>query len=93
MGFVLHQKALGLPYGGMARLEAVVTSPPDFMLVDEETGRSVDNGTALFVHPALMTAVPPERRLAVPGRLTICGGPSTPALIEALSAEVNAKVR
>jgi iron complex transport system substrate-binding protein len=93
MGFTLHQEALGLPHGGMARLEAIVTSPPDFMLVDEDSDRSVDNGTALFVHPAMVTAVPLDRRLAIPGRLTICGGPSTPALIEALAREVQAKVR
>jgi iron complex transport system substrate-binding protein len=93
MGFTLHQESLGLPHGGMARLEAIVTSPPDFMLVDEDSYRSVDNGTALFVHPAMVTAVPLERRLVIPGRLTICGGPSTPALIEALAREVKAKTR
>ena len=93
MGFRLHQEALGLAGGGMARLEAVVTSPPDFMLVDAASSRAVDNGTALFSHPALAEAVPQSRRLAIPGRLTICGGPSTPVAIEALGAEVRAKIR
>lgn len=93
MGFALHQDALGLHEGGMARLETIVTSPPDFMLVDENTRRSVDNGTALFVHPALVAAVPLERRLVLPGRLAICEGPATPAAIDALVAEVRAKVR
>jgi len=93
MGFTPHQEALGLGPGGVARLEAVVTSPPDAMLVDAESQQAVDNGTALFAHPALAAAVPAERRLAVSGRLTICGGPSTPAMIEALSAEAKAKLR
>ncbi len=93
MGFTLHQQALGLRGGGVARLEAIVTSPPDVMLVDAGSQKVVDNGTALLVHPALGAAVPAERRLAVPGRLTICGGPSTPAMIEALSTEAKAKLR
>ena len=68
--------------------------PPDFMLVDEASSQAVvDGGTALFAHPALAEAVPLKRRLVVPGRLTICGGPSTPAAIDILRAEVAAKVR
>ena len=68
---------------GPARLETIVVTPPDFLLVDADSGRARDNGTALFAHPALADAVPPERRLAVPARLTICGGPATPAAIDA----------
>lgn len=93
MGFRPHLAALGLSEGGVARLEAIVSSPPDYLLVDESAEKAVDMGTALFVHPALVAAVPPQRRLVVPGRLTICEGPSTPAAIESLAAEVNAKVR
>ena len=93
MGLALHHEALGLPHGGMARLETIVTTPPDFLLVDEAAGRMIDNGTALFVHPALVRAVPPERRLVLQGKLTICDGPSTPAAIDALASEIRAKVR
>jgi iron complex transport system substrate-binding protein len=92
MGFRLHQEALGLAGGGMARLETVVTTPPDFMLVDAASSQAVDNGTALFSHPALAEAVPRSRRLALPGRFTICGGPSTPAAIDTLRAEVRARI-
>ncbi|MET0527565.1 MAG: ABC transporter substrate-binding protein [Microvirga sp.] len=92
MGLVPHHEALGLPHGGMARLETIVTTPPDFLLVDEAAGRMVDNGTALFVHPALVRAVPPERRIVLPSKFTICDGPSTPAAIEALATEISAKV-
>jgi iron complex transport system substrate-binding protein len=67
--------------------------PPDFMLVDAASSQAVDNGTALFAHPALAAAVPPEWRLALPGQFTICGGPSTPVAIDMLSAAVRAKVR
>jgi len=93
LGFRLHQEALGLPHGGVARLESIVTSPPDYLLVDEDAGRAVDNGTAIFSHPALMNAVPLARRLVVPSKLALCGGPTTPALIEALAAQIEEKVR
>ncbi len=93
MGLMPHHEALGLPHGGMARLETIVMTPPDFLLVDEAAGRMVDNGTVLFVHPALVRAVPPDHRIVLPGRLSICDGPSTPTAIEALAAEIRAKVR
>ena len=91
MGFTLHQEAIGLARGGVARLETIVASPPDFVLMDEIAGRSIDNGSALLVHPALVAAVPPERRLAIPDKFAICGGPATPATIDALDAKVRSK--
>jgi len=93
MGFAPHQEALGLGDGGMARLETIIVRPPDYMLVDEDSRQAVDNGTALFLHPALLEAVPLSRRLVLPGRLTICGGASTPAAIDALAAEIRARVQ
>lgn len=93
MGFVLHQKTLGLEYGGVPRLENIVVSPPDYMLMHTEDRQAVDNGSSLLVHPSLTDAVPAERRLTVSGNLALCGGPSTPALIDAVAAEVRAKVR
>ena len=65
----------------------------DFMLVDAKSREAIDNGTALLTHPALAVAVPVEQRLAIASRLTICGGPSTPFAIDALRAEVRAKLR
>jgi iron complex transport system substrate-binding protein len=56
-------------------------------------GSAYDLGSAFLHHPALLEAVPPERRLTVPARLSLCGGPATPVLIETLAAEVRAKVR
>lgn len=93
MGFTLHQEALGLGQGGVARLESIVARPPDHMLMDEDADRAVDNGSALLVHPALTAIVPPDRRLILANRLSICGGPSTPEAIDALAEQVRAKVR
>ena len=94
MGFALQQDLLGLGQGGVVRLESVVAQPPDYALLFEEgAGGSVDNGSVLLVHPALLEAIPPERRLTLVGMLAICGGPATPTMIDALAAEVRAKVR
>ncbi|WP_245411002.1 ABC transporter substrate-binding protein [Microvirga flavescens] len=92
MGFKLHQEKIGLQQGGMTRLENIVSVPPDYIFVDEGLSRAVDNGSALFIHPALTKAVPAGKRLAIAGNLPICGGPSTPATIEALGREIRAKV-
>lgn len=93
MGFTLHQERLGLPAGGRASLEQLVTAPPDYAVLDEGAGEAVDSGSAFLAHPALARAIPRGSRLEVPGALLICGGPSTPAAIDALAALVRAKVR
>ncbi|MDF2811603.1 MAG: transporter substrate-binding protein [Microvirga sp.] len=93
LGFVPHQDALGVKRGGIVRLESIVSAPPDYLLLDDDAGRAVDNGSALLIHPALSDAVPPQRRLFVAGQLSICGGPATPALIDSLAAQARAKMR
>lgn len=87
------QGDLGLPQGGMVRLETLVATPPDYAMIGREGLAAVDNGTAFLLHPALVAAVPPERRITLDNKLATCGGPSTPAAIDALAAEVRAKVR
>lgn len=93
MGLVPHAARLGVPRGGTVPLERLVADPPDYLLMGAADREAVDQGSALLVHPALARLVPPERRLVLPDRLTICGGPSTPEAIDALAAEVRAKVR
>jgi iron complex transport system substrate-binding protein len=93
VGLVPHTGRLGLTRGGTVSLERLVADPPDYVLMAESDRGAIDQGSALLWHPALREAVPPERRLYLPDRLTICGGPATPFAIEALAEEVRAKVR
>jgi iron complex transport system substrate-binding protein len=58
-----------------------------------DAGAAYDLGSAFLHHPSLLRALPPERRLTIPARLSLCGGPSTPVLIDTLAAEARAKVR
>jgi iron complex transport system substrate-binding protein len=92
-GLVPHTERLGLEGGGTVSLERLVADPPDYLLMADSDRKAIDQGSALLWHPALTEAIPPERRLYLPDRLTICGGPATPYAIQALAAEVRAKVR
>ena len=92
VGLVPATRRLGLTQGGTVSLERLVADPPDYLLMAESDRGAIDQGSALLWHPALRTTIPPERRLYLPDRLTICGGPATPQAIDALAAEVRAKV-
>jgi iron complex transport system substrate-binding protein len=92
MGLIPYSERLGAPHGGMVSLERIVAEPPDYLLMSDSDRTSLDQGSAVLWHPALLAAMPAERRLYVPARLTICGGPATPHAIDALAAEVRAKV-
>jgi len=93
VGLVPATRRLGLARGGTVSLERLVADPPDYLLMAESDRGAIDQGSALLWHPALRQTIPPERRLYLPDRLTICGGPATPQAIDALAAEVRAKVR
>lgn len=65
---------LGVGTGGLASLEAIVNAKPDFLVVSEEGSRAEDEGRAFLLHPALERFYPPEKRIVIPERLTVCGG-------------------
>ncbi|MGD9740606.1 MAG: ABC transporter substrate-binding protein [Bauldia sp.] len=73
--------------GGYLSLEALIATPPDYLIVSDINPRVVDQGLALLEHPALLELFPPERRIELPERYTICGGPSLPEAIRLLSTE------
>lgn len=92
MGFTDAADALGIAGGGFVSMEKLIAAAPDIVVLDRAAPGAEDQGTAWLRHPALAAALPPERRLAVPARLTICGGPSTPELIDALGDQVRRSV-
>ena len=65
---------LGVGSGGFASLEAIVSLRPDFLVVSEAGDRAEDEGRAFLLHPALERFYPPQRRILIPERLTVCGG-------------------
>jgi iron complex transport system substrate-binding protein len=74
--------------GGFVPLERLLAERPDFLVVATADPVVEDQGTALLAHPALVELYPPERRIMLPERLTVCAGPSLPAALDWLSAEV-----
>ena len=74
--------------GGFMSLEAIVNLRPDFLLVSDPSDEADDQGRAFLLHPALARLYPPERRLVIPERLTVCGGPMLGEALDRLSAEI-----
>ncbi|MDP2358416.1 MAG: hypothetical protein Q8M31_20485 [Beijerinckiaceae bacterium] len=69
-------------------VESVVALRPSVLVVSGRSLKAEDRGLELLEHPALTRLYPPSRRITTPDRLTICGGPSTPALIRHLKSEL-----
>jgi iron complex transport system substrate-binding protein len=79
---------LGVGFGGYASLEAIVNLKPDFILVSEAGDRAEDDGRAFLLHPALERFYPPEKRIVIPERLTVCGGVMLADALDALVKEL-----
>jgi iron complex transport system substrate-binding protein len=79
---------LGLKSGGFASLEAIVSLKPDFILVSEDSGFAEDEGSAFLLHPALERFYPASKRIVIPERLTVCGGPMLSEAIDRLASEL-----
>ena len=84
---LLREAGLRLPpgapegYGGYMSLETLLVTRPDFLVLKDPPLQAEDQGALFFTHPAVKAMYPPERRIALPTRYTLCGGP---ALVEAL---------
>ncbi|MDF3072792.1 MAG: hypothetical protein K0S54_459 [Alphaproteobacteria bacterium] len=70
--------AARLGVGGYARLgmENLLANPPDILVVDDTAADRRSMAQEFLDHPALRQRFAGERRVAVPRRLWICGGPS-----------------
>jgi iron complex transport system substrate-binding protein len=66
-------------YGGYVPLEKLLMLRPDLIVLNNPP-RESDQGGYNLSHPALAELYPPERRILLPPRYTICGGA---ALVEA----------
>ena len=79
---------LGYKFGGFASLEAIVSLKPDFLLVSEAGDFAEDEGRAFMLHPALERSYPASKRLVIPEKLTVCGGPQLSEAIDRLASEL-----
>ena len=88
VGLSNKARTLGLRLGGFASLETIVNLKPDLILLSDGGDFAEDQGKAFLLHPALERLYPPEKRLVVPERLTVCGGPMLSDALDRLTAEL-----
>ena len=81
---------LGIQDGGFVSLEAIVKLRPDAILVARDDLSSEDQGAAMLLHPAIQGLFPPERRLYLSEKLTVCGGPMLAEAIRQLADQIGA---
>ena len=67
--------------GGFVSLEKLLVLKPDVVVLKDPPDQPTDQGALYLTHPALRAAYPPNRRIVLPERYSMCGGS---ALIEAL---------
>lgn len=79
---------LGLKFGGFASLESIVKLQPDFIVISNDSDFAEDEGRAFLLHPALEHFYPPTKRLVVPERLTVCGGPMVADALDRIVSEI-----
>lgn len=88
VGLVNAAAELGIRTGGRIALEQIVMLKPDAILIARDDNVAEDQGRALLLHPALQSLFPPERRIVIPERLTICGGPMLVEAIRSLAGQI-----
>jgi iron complex transport system substrate-binding protein len=72
-------------YGGYVPLEALLTLRPDLLVIKDPPSQPTDQGALFFTHPAVRALYPPGRRIALPSRYTLCGGPALVAALDYLT--------
>ena len=72
-------------YGGYVQLEKLLALHPDVIVLNNVLGEAADQGSYNLTHPALNALYPPERRIVLPTRYTLCGGPALVAALDYLT--------
>jgi iron complex transport system substrate-binding protein len=77
----------GVPagYGGFIPLERLLMLKADMVFIKDPPREPGDQGALYFTHPALQALYPPSRRVALPTRFTLCGGPALVAAFDYLA--------
>ncbi len=75
-------------YGGFIPLEKLLVLKPDLIFLKDPPQAATDQGALFLVHPALRDLYPPERRVALPTRYTMCGGPALVAAFDYMADEM-----
>jgi iron complex transport system substrate-binding protein len=71
--------------GGFVPLESLVMMRPDLLVLSSAIEEPHDQGSLYLTHPALTALYPPQRRIILPARYTLCGGPALAAAFDYLA--------
>jgi iron complex transport system substrate-binding protein len=74
--------------GGFVPLERLIMMRPDLLVMHSAIAVPRDQGSVYLTHPALAALYPPARRLTLPGRYTLCGGPGLATGLDHLAAQL-----
>jgi iron complex transport system substrate-binding protein len=74
--------------GGFVPLESLVMMRPDLLVTSSLIEVPHDQGSLYLTHPAVRALYPPDRRIILPGRYTLCGGPALVAGLDHLAEEL-----
>jgi iron complex transport system substrate-binding protein len=72
-------------YGGYVPLETLVMLRPDFLVLSSMIETPDGQGALYLTHPALRALYPPEKRIVLPSKFTLCAGPSLVAAFDYLA--------
>lgn len=72
-------------YGGFIPLEKLLLLKPDLVFLKDPPQAPSDQGALYLTHPALRELYPKERRVTLPTRYTMCGGPALAAAFDYLA--------
>jgi len=72
-------------YGGYVPLEKLIMLRPDFLVMASIIETPDGQGTLYLTHPALRALYPPQKRIVLPSKFTLCAGPSLVAALDYLA--------
>ena len=71
--------------GAFVSLERLAVLRPDLVFLKDPPSEPSDQGALYLTHPVLQALYPPQRRIALPTRYTMCGGPALVAAFDYLA--------
>src|SRR5262245_11482626 len=74
--------------GGYVSLERLIMLRPDLLVLHSLVDEPRDQGSVFLTHPALKALYPSSRRITLPVRYTMCGGPGLVAGLDHLADEL-----
>lgn len=69
-------------FGGYSSMEQLLVNGPDILVLQDPPRQAADQGALFITHPALLAKYGPKRRIDMPSRYALCGGP---ALVQGLN--------